>query len=115
MVTLSPLYAIIDTGSATQPIDAADALLRAGVRLLQYRHKGAFERIHWEQCCRIAEMSRNAEASFIVNDRVDIALMCGAAGVHLGQTDLPPGAARRLMHTQKPGAEKIFNKYINIY
>jgi thiamine-phosphate pyrophosphorylase len=102
LVTLPALYAILDTGSTAQPIDAAVTLLNAGVRLLQYRHKGAFERIHLEQCCRIAEISRGCGATFIVNDRVDIALMCGADGVHLGQTDLPPDAARRLM-----GGDKI--------
>ncbi len=94
---LSSLYAIIDTGYTAQPIDAASTLLAAGVGLLQYRHKGALERVHWEHCCRIAELSRQAGAIFIVNDRVDIALMSGAAGVHLGQTDLPPDAARRLL------------------
>ena len=99
---LPTLYAIIDTGHAAQPVDAAATLLDAGVRLLQYRHKGPFERLHWEHCCRIAEISRASGATFIVNDRVDIALMCGAAGVHLGQTDLPPDAARRVM-----GAGKI--------
>jgi thiamine-phosphate pyrophosphorylase len=100
-VTIPVLYAIIDTGYAGQPVDAAATLLGAGVRLLQYRHKGAFERVHWEHCCRIAEISRQAGATFIVNDRVDIALMCGAAGVHLGQTDLPPDAARQLMGPEK--------------
>jgi thiamine-phosphate pyrophosphorylase len=98
---LPPLYAILDTGCTAQPVDAAEILLRAGVRLLQYRHKGAFERLHWEHCCRIAEISRAAGATFIVNDRVDIALMSGADGVHLGQTDLPPDAARRLMGPEK--------------
>jgi len=96
-VELPRLYAIIDTTLTSQPVDVAAAMLAAGVRLLQYRHKGAFERVHWKHCCRIAEISAQAGATFIVNDRVDIAMMCGAAGVHLGQSDLPPDAARRLM------------------
>jgi thiamine-phosphate pyrophosphorylase len=100
-VTVPPLYAIIDTSFAAQPVEAASTLLAAGVRLLQYRHKAAFERVHWEHCCRIAEISRQAGATFLVNDRVDIALMSGADGVHLGQTDLPPDAARRLMGPYK--------------
>ena len=99
---LPALYAIIDTSLTAQPVDVAATLLSAGVRLLQYRHKAAFERLHWEHCCRIAEISRQSGATFLVNDRVDIALMSGAAGVHLGQSDLPPDAARRLM-----GADKI--------
>ena len=99
---LPALYAIIDTSLTAQPVDVAATLLSAGVRLLQYRHKAAFERLHREHCCRIAEISRQSGATFLVNDRVDIALMSGAAGVHLGQSDLPPDAARRLM-----GADKI--------
>lgn len=82
--------------------ETAEALLRGGVRILQYRHKGEFTRRHWEECCRVAEMARAAGATFIVNDRVDIALMCGADGVHLGQDDLPAEAARQI-----PGAEKL--------
>jgi len=93
---LPSLYAILDTKLAPSPIETAEAMLAGGVKLLQYRHKGEFARKHWEHCCRIAEMARHAGATFIVNDRVDIALMAGADGVHLGQDDLPPEAARRI-------------------
>jgi thiamine-phosphate diphosphorylase len=91
------LYAIIDTHLASSPTAAAESLLRAGVRLLQYRHKGPFTREHWEQCCRMAELAREHAACFLVNDRADIAALCGASGVHLGQDDLPPEKARLLL------------------
>jgi thiamine-phosphate pyrophosphorylase len=99
----SPLYAILDTGypealsHAGGPPAAARQLLESGVRLLQYRHKGPFTRRHFDECRGISELCRQAGAVFLVNDRADIALMCGAAGVHLGQDDLPPEHARRLM------------------
>lgn len=96
-LTLPFLYAIVDTAYAAKPVDAAEALLQGGATLLQYRHKGAFERRHWEHCCRIAEIAHQAGAIFLVNDRTDIAMMSGADGVHLGQEDLPPEAARPLL------------------
>jgi thiamine-phosphate pyrophosphorylase len=99
LVKLPSLYAILDTTLLPDPVAAAETWFSGGVKLLQYRHKGAFTREHWEQCCRIAEMARRAAAIFIVNDRVDIALMVGADGVHLGQDDLPPDAARRVAGT----------------
>ncbi len=76
-------------------------MLRAGVRLLQYRHKGGFERWHLEECTRLAELAREAGAIFVVNDRADIALLAGADGVHVGQDDFPPEAVRRLMGQDK--------------
>jgi len=95
----SPLYAILDT--AQRPdlscADILDALLRAGVRVIQYRHKGAFRRVHFEQCCALAERARQNQSVFLVNDRADVAALCGADGVHLGQEDLPPEKARRLL------------------
>ena len=44
----------------------------------------------------IRKITRDAGALFIVNDRLDVALACGADGVHLGQGDLSPGTARQL-------------------
>jgi thiamine-phosphate pyrophosphorylase len=44
----------------------------------------------------IRELTKNAGALFIVNDRLDLALACGADGVHLGQGDMPPQIARQL-------------------
>ena len=82
-------------------------MLRGGVKLLQYRHKAEFTRRHWEYCCRIAEMARRAEAIFIVNDRVDMAMMVGADGVHLGQDDIPPEAARRVAQANQVHSVKI--------
>lgn len=94
----SRLYAILDTGLIPTPraTKMAAQLLGAGVRLLQYRHKGPFTRRRWEECRAIAELSRQHGAQFLVNDRADVALLCGAAGVHVGQQDLPPEKARRV-------------------
>jgi len=91
---------VLDTGVLTRcgldAIAAAEAILAGGARILQLRHKGHFSReiYHWAE--RMARMCSDASAIFVVNDRADIALMLGAA-LHVGQDDLPPWAARRVV------------------
>ena len=79
------------------PLTVLDAWLDAGVRLFQLRAKqmdsGAFLDLA-DLCARAARL---AGAVFIVNDRVDVARLSGAAGVHLGQDDLRPDGARVLL------------------
>lgn len=77
------------------PVDAASALLEAGARILQLRHKGAFTRSVFEQASIVARLCREAGAAFIVNDRADIAMLLDA-GVHVGQDDLSPADVRRI-------------------
>ena len=96
---LPPLYPILDTSllEARQcPLEtAADAMLDAGARILQIRHKGNWTRILFEQAVRIARLCESA-AIFVINDRADIARLLNA-GLHLGQDDIPPQDARRLL------------------
>jgi thiamine-phosphate pyrophosphorylase len=87
---LPPFYPIIDS------VPAAEALLEAGARILQFRHKGFFSRSVFEDASRAAELCRSAGALFVVNDRVDVAMLLGAA-VHLGQEDLAPADVRRIL------------------
>jgi thiamine-phosphate pyrophosphorylase len=95
----APLYAILDTVafSAFEPESVADALLQGGVRVIQYRHKGPFQRIHFDHCLSLARKVRESGGIFIVNDRADVADLCGADGVHLGQDDLSPEQVRRFL------------------
>ncbi len=94
----SRLYAIVDTAAARAgPAELAGVLLRAGVRLLQYRHKGRFTETNWRHCRAIAAMAAEHGATFVVNDRADVAWLCGARGVHVGQDDLPAAKARAVM------------------
>src|ERR1700722_1139947 len=89
-MTLPPFYPIVDT------VAAAEALLDAGARILQFRHKSFFSRRVLEDAGRIAELCRTAGALFVVNDRADIARLLNA-GLHLGQDDLAPADARRIL------------------
>ena len=71
----------------------ARAWLEAGVRLIQLRAKGATLGPFLELADAVAADCRRAGAFFIVNDRVDVARLAGADGVHLGQDDMTPADA----------------------
>ena len=93
------LYAIIDT-AYVKPADAAKvafAMLSAGARIIQLRCKGSCSKEFLSLAKKIKKLGAKKKALFIVNDRIDVALMSGAGGVHLGQTDFPPEEARRLL------------------
>ena len=97
-LVLPPLYVILDAGMLTEPAgETAKNLMEAGVKLLQYRAKGAAARELLAESRSIAETARRAECKFIVNDRPDVAYLAGADGVHVGQDDLDPEQARKVV------------------
>jgi thiamine-phosphate pyrophosphorylase len=93
----SHFYAIVDPAGGHEPIELARILLDAGARVLQLRLKDWSARDVLAAANAIARMCRERGATFIVNDRVDITMLSGADGVHLGQRDLPLEAGRRLL------------------
>lgn len=72
------------------------ALLDGGARIVQFRHKAVYTRKSYDQLEEIASLCRAAGAQLIVNDRADFAAICDA-GLHVGQDDLPPALARRVI------------------
>ena len=95
----SHFYAMVDPAGRHEPVALAETLLDAGARIMQLRLKDVEGRDFLAAARTIAEMCRKCGATLIVNDRVDIALLSNAHGVHLGQTDLPLDAARRIAGT----------------
>lgn len=73
------------------------AALDGGVDLLQLRCKELEALPYLRLAERVRDLARAARVPFIINDRPDIALTVGADGVHLGQNDLPPEWARRVL------------------
>ena len=71
-------------------------VLKAGVRIVQLREKDLNDKALHQLALRFREICSRENALLIVDDRIDIALATGADGVHLGQDDLPVGAARSL-------------------
>ncbi len=70
------------------------AMIRGGVRIIQYREKDKSIREKYEECRILRQITAEAGVLFIVNDHIDIALAVGADGVHIGQDDLPPEVVR---------------------
>ena len=91
------LYLITDAAPRSQPFDAFLAdVIEAGVGMVQLRDKTLSDRQLLEAARVFARTCRDNGALFIVNDRVDIALLSGADGVHLGQDDAHPDDVRAL-------------------
>jgi thiamine-phosphate pyrophosphorylase len=79
------------------PIDLARAFLDGGATLIQLRAKQLSSAAFLDLADAAVRLAHPYHANIIVNDRADIALMSAAEGVHVGQDDLPPSAARRLL------------------
>ena len=74
-----------------------DAALRGGVTLVQYRDKTQESRILYERALKMKALCDKYNVPMLVDDRADIAFAVGAAGVHVGQSDLPAEVARRML------------------
>jgi thiamine-phosphate pyrophosphorylase len=100
-------YAITDQRSALGRGDdeVAYGLIKGGATCLQYRAKHVSARAQWDIAIELRRLTLDAGITFIINDRVDLALDCGADGVHLGQDDLPIASARRL--ARRAGREDL--------
>ncbi len=73
--------------------------LQAGVEIVQYRQKNASTKEMYDEAAKLRKMCKNV--IFLINDRIDIALVTGANGVHLGQSDMPYLAARKLLGNKR--------------
>lgn len=85
------LYLIADFSYGEEKIQAA---LDAGIDYIQLREKQISSAEYLLRAKRLREMTEKYETRFIINDRLDIALLSGADGVHLGQSDVPVKDAR---------------------
>lgn len=100
----SALYPIVNVvgGRAPGPaLDRAEAVLSAGVAWIQLRAKELPASVHLDIARELVARAARFGAGVIVNDRLDVALVAQAAGVHLGQTDLP--AASILSRAREAG------------
>ena len=76
--------------------DAVEEALQAGVTLVQYREKNRLGKGMLEKARKLIALCHKYNVPLLVNDRLDIALLSGADGVHLGQDDIPVAEARRM-------------------
>ena len=77
--------------------DQVALLIEGGATLIQLRDKESSPQVFFKEAEAALRIARDHNVKIIINDRVDIAMALNADGVHLGQTDLPPDAARLLL------------------
>ncbi|MEK6714479.1 MAG: thiamine phosphate synthase [Candidatus Omnitrophota bacterium] len=131
----SKLYCILDYAAldGRNIVSAAENVISGGADIIQLRFNPAYRsgRIMelskvLEDACRIARLAKRFNVIFIINDRLDVALLVNADGVHLGQDDIPYAYARKLLgrekiiglstHSLKQAffAEKLGSDYISV-
>lgn len=93
------LYAVTDrmwTGKKTL-YEQIEEALKGGITCLQLREKKLGEEEFLEEALKIKSLCNSYNVPFIINDNVDIALKCGADGVHVGQHDMQAENVRKLV------------------
>jgi len=97
-LALPKIYPITDVSLAgISHGEQVGRLIAGGATFIQLREKHASPRDFFEAAKPAIEIARKNNVMIIINDRVDIARALGADGVHLGQDDLPPNAAREVL------------------
>ena len=92
------LYVLLTQAHCRIPIlDAAQAVIRGGADVVQLREKESSDRKTLQMAYELRRITGDAGVGMIVNDRPDLARLSEADGVHLGQDDLPPAVARKLL------------------
>lgn len=93
------LYVIPDRkiGAPLSLLDQAEAAINGGATAIQLRDKDLSGRELLDTAIQMRKLCCERNVLFIVNDRIDIALASGAHGVHVGQSDIPPGVVRSLV------------------
>ncbi|MCD6228777.1 MAG: thiamine phosphate synthase [Candidatus Omnitrophica bacterium] len=106
------LYVILDKEVIEQKqldmFSLAERLLNYGVDILQFRFKNLSDNLALRIAQKLSKIVHKRRAVFLVNDRVDIAYLSEANGVHLGKDDIPPRKARKIL-----GKKKIIGKSVH--
>lgn len=93
------IYLVTDDGclQGRELLDCVREALEGGVTLVQYRAKTASSAEMYAEALQLKALCDSFKVPLIINDRLDIAMAVGAAGVHLGQDDLPCAVARKIL------------------
>ena len=99
-MTPVPLLYSISDGAFGNPVEIARRLFSGGARLVQIRDKDAASGVLLARSLSIMEAAPPG-VQLLVNDRIDVAILAGASGAHIGRDDLPPAVSRKLLGTEK--------------
>jgi thiamine-phosphate pyrophosphorylase len=96
------LYLVTDQQSlrGRSLTDVVMQAVHGGVTCVQLREKSATTREFVTLACALNNVLKPLGVPLVINDRIDVALACGAQGVHLGQSDMPTELARQLLPAQ---------------
>lgn len=97
------LYLVTDQFDFTEEefLRIIEEALKGGVTILQLREKDSTTKDFYELAVKVKEITDKYDVPLIINDRIDIALAVDAAGVHLGQDDMPCKIARQILGPDK--------------
>lgn len=89
---------LMSTGTIEESVEQA---VKGGCTVVQLREKHCSSKEFYELAVRVKEITDRYHVPLIINDRVDIALAADAAGVHIGQSDLPASVVRDIIGNDK--------------
>lgn len=97
------LYLVTDSTYNTEEslLHTVEEACKGGVTLVQLREKNKGGREYLDKAFKVKEITDRYNVPLIIDDRVDVALACDAAGVHVGSSDIPVAVARKLMGPDK--------------
>ena len=97
------LYLVTDSTYHTEEslLHTVEEACQGGVTLVQLREKNKGGREYLDKAFKVKEITDRYHVPLIIDDRVDVALACDAAGVHVGSSDIPVAVARKLMGPDK--------------
>ena len=97
------LYLVTDSSYHTEEslLRTVEEACKGGVTLVQLREKNKGGREYLDKAFKVKEITDRYNVPLIIDDRVDVALACDAAGVHVGSSDIPVAVARKLMGPDK--------------
>ncbi len=95
------LYLVTDPGAGEAVPGIVEAALSGGVTMVQLREKTADSRAFFERARLLKTLTDAGCVPLIINDRLDICLATDAAGLHIGQSDLPAAVARKWLPEDK--------------
>ena len=97
------LYLVTDSSLCKKYplVYVVEEAIQGGVTVVQLREKTADTRTFYQQACQVKEVTDAYHIPLIINDRLDIMQAVDAAGVHLGQSDMPLSVARKIIGEEK--------------
>ncbi|MBY0120452.1 thiamine phosphate synthase [Bacillus sp. S/N-304-OC-R1] len=98
---MNPNYALYLVTEETAPLEVllqtVESAVKGGVTIVQLREKQSSGKLFYEKASQLKSLLDKYEVPLIINDRIDVALAVEAAGVHIGQSDMPLPAVRRIV------------------